>query len=183
MGLSISLAFILIFSNYFFTEDVSVKNPIIDIFNVNFLDNYLAGDAESYNDIPRFTKIVIGLEVLSENNNIILGQEYGAFKGGTTLALTPFAENYQWLISGSRSYIFYLLVSGGLTLIFLILFLIIGEIIRKRGFENYETGLLRFITSIFFILLFYNDAFRNPAFLIIFIYLLFFSKYYQRFIS
>lgn len=161
----------------------SAKDPIAEIFNKDYLEEYLSGQVRGGEiDVPRFTKLVLGIKLLTrEDINLLFGQEYGAFKGGTTLGLTSFAAKYLWLLQGSRPYLFYVLITGGISLILLIFFLFIKVIMDKpyHEFENFSNGLLLFLSSIFIIVLFYNDAFRGVFFILIFVYVLFFGKYFN----
>lgn len=176
--------FLILFSSLFTSSyETSYDNPINEIYNENYLKEYLSADVSGGEiDVPRFTKLILGIKLLAqENSTLLFGQEYGAFKGGTTLGLTPFATKYLWLLQGSRPYLFYILITGGLSLLVLLLFLFIKVVKDKPylGFKNFSNKLLLFLSAIFFIILFYNDALRGEFFLLIFVYVMFFGKYFN----
>lgn len=162
----------------------SEKNPINEIYNEDYLKEYLSGNPTGEEvDVPRFTKLMIGVQLLSrEQSSLFFGQEYGAFKGGTTMGITSFAAKYFWLLQGSRPYLFYILITGGISLLILILFLFIKFVGAKpyKQFRNFSNGLLIFLCSVFLIILFYNDALRGIFFISIFTYCLFFGKFFNK---
>lgn len=169
------------FSSLYSDQGKSYENPIEQIFSSDFLDSYLAGDVADDQDVPRFTKIAIASALLSTNSSVLMfGEEYGAFKGGTTVEVSNFTKKFGWLLIGSRPYIFVLMISGGLSLIIIMYYLFFGELFRipYRQFKNYSKPLLILICCTFVILQIYNDALRNQAFCMIFIYLIFYSKYF-----
>ncbi|UKJ07072.1 hypothetical protein [Solitalea lacus] len=146
-----------------------INNPIKEIFNKDFLEKYLTNEVEKGEDVPRFTKIAFASKLISEDSgNFLLGMEYGAFKGGTFLKTSPFAQKYNWLLLGSRPYIFYLLITGGLLLSLLILYQI-NKVLYAQflniKLNNFQTLFLRFIIII---IMLYNDAFRDRFFISIF---------------
>ena len=189
--LVLAAAFFFLFSSLYNEKASDVqggefKNPITEIFSKDYLDSYLNGDVIVYEDIPRLTKIQIGMVSFSNDyKKLFLGQEYGAFKGGTTIKHSSFSDKYQWLLEGTIPYFFFLLISGGLSLIFLVIYSLYGEIYAKfpEGYTKYSKGLLFFLSALFILILFYNDAFRNQTFLIIYIYLIYYARYNQPFFS
>lgn len=174
---------LLSFINFYSDHDSSPNNAASEIFNEDFLEYYLVGDTdEAYTDIPRLTKIVRSFNLLSQDySSLTFGRDYSAFKGGTTVELSAFSTKNQWLLQGSRPYLFYLLIMGGLSLTAAVGFLFFGELAQKpyRDFKNYSPRMLVFLGAVFFIVLLYNDAFRNQTFLIIFTFTIFFSKYHK----
>lgn len=182
----IGLIVLIVFSTLYKTQEskVDTSNPISNIFSEDFLTMYLIGDNRDseYEDVPRIAKIIVGANYLYEEKKILLGQEYGAFKGGQKVKTSKFAEMYDWLLRGSRPYVFYLLITGGLALFLLIVYLFFNEILYKptKEFKNKSPNLLFFLGSIFVLMLFYNDALRNQFFIMIFFYLLFYAKYYTK---
>lgn len=178
-GIVILLSFVSFYSDRDRTED----NPISEVFSGDFLETYLAEDNDELSiDIPRLTKISRSFTLLSQDYfSLMFGRDYSAFKGGTTVGLSEFSSKNRWLLQGSRPYLFYLLIMGGLSLVILVGYLFFSEVLSKPNaeFRNYSPRLLTFLCSVFGIILFYNDAFRNQAFLIMFVFVLFFSKYHQ----
>lgn len=181
--LVIGVCILFSFVSFYTDRDQTVDNPISQIFSADFLETYLAEDNEELNiDVPRITKISRSVTLLSRDySTLILGRDYSAFKGGTTVGLSAFSSRNQWLLMGSRPYLFYLLIMGGLSLTLLVGFLFFSEVFLKPipTFKNYSPRLLIFISAVFLIIVLYNDAFRNQAFLIVFVFTLFFSKYHQ----
>lgn len=173
----------IMFMNLYSDRDKTPDDAVSTVFSEDFLETYLAEDNDEKNpDMPRVTKIIRGFNLLSQDyTNLALGRQYGAFKGGTTVGLSVFSDKYQWLLQGSRPYIFYLLIMGGLSLVSLVGYLFVSEIFQRpiATFKNHSPRLLFFMSVIFLIILVYNDAFRNQAFSIIFIFIVFFSKYFQ----
>lgn len=171
------------FVSFYSDRDQTADNPISRIFSADFLETYLAEDNEELNiDVPRITKINRSVALLSQDySSLILGRDYSAFKGGTTIGLSAFSSKNQWLLQGSRPYVFYLLIMGGLSLVVLAGFLFFSEVFSKpdAGFKNYSPRLLIFLSAVFLIIMLYNDAFRNQSFLIMFVFIIFFSKYHQ----
>jgi hypothetical protein len=176
--------FLLVFASLYTDQNASYSNPIAEIFNPDFLQDYLDGDVVAYEDVPRITKLQLGWNLLSQTTStMLLGEEYGAFKGGTTIARSAFTEKYNWMLNGTVPYLFYLFITGGLALVVLVIYLVLGEIFTKisayKHIGNYSNSLLFFISVVFLMMLFYNDAFRTQSFLIIFCYLIFYSKYHE----
>lgn len=180
IGLIVLISFSTLYKSQ--EKETDTSNPISNIFSEDFLTMYLIGDNRDseYEDIPRIAKIIVGTDLLIKNNNLILGQEYGAFKGGQKLKTSKFAEMYDWLLRGSRPYLFYLLITGGISLFILVTYTFFKEIKYKPGkdFKNNSPNFLFFLGSIFILMLFYNDALRNHFFIMIFLYLLFYSKFF-----
>lgn len=163
-------------------ENVNYKNPLEGIFSNHFLNEYLLGDENTYEDVPRFTKIIIGTEKLTNDGDLFLGKDYGAFMGSQLKINSEFSKKYQWLLKGSVPYTFYLLISGGIFLLLFINWMVFSEIFRKHNnnVKNYSPSFLFFLTALFIIILFYNDGLRSPVFSFLFVFLLFFSKYHKK---
>src|SRR5690606_35202734 len=127
-------------------------------------------------DIPRLTKIILANNLLNKNStDLFLGREIGAFKGGTTLRASSFAIEYNWLLLGSRPYIFFLLISGG----WLLLLLMVCYFSYKLYGDNKTNQDIHFtflLTILFITILFYNDAPRNQLFSYLFIYFILKAK-------
>jgi L-asparagine transporter-like permease len=181
----IGISVIVIFSFFYASQENIIEgdNAITGIFNNDFLESYLFGDNPEieYVDIPRFGKLLIGTQILVSNEKILLGQEYGAFKGGKQVAESQFSKKYDWLLSGTKPYLFFLLITGGIALLLLIISLFIKEIRRPSmtGSNSYSNSLLFFIVSVLILMLFYNDGLRSHTLVLVLIYLLFFSKHFQ----
>ncbi|HUQ64679.1 MAG TPA: hypothetical protein VM101_00890 [Flavitalea sp.] len=166
--------FLYIFNMYYSDQGSNFENNLTGIFSKDFLDSYLFGDIYSSEDVPRFTKIVVGWHLASEApRTLMFGIEYGIFKGGNVVEASQFATSIQWLMSGTRPYIFFLMLQGGLMLIaglFWMLFHINNYFVKNNNkFKSY-------LFIVFLIILFYNDALRNQGFVLIYFFTVFYAN-------
>lgn len=166
--------FLFIFNTYYSNEGLDFDNNMAGIFSKDFLDAYLFGDIYSSDDIPRFTKIVVGWRLAAEETRTLLfGVEYGIFKGGTIVEASQFGQSVQWLLSGTRPYLFFLILQGGLLLIggfFWLMFHINRYFVRNNN--KFKT----FLFMVFLMILFYNDALRNQGFVVIYFFTVFYAN-------
>ncbi|MES1198314.1 MAG: hypothetical protein ABUL41_03460 [Chitinophagaceae bacterium] len=184
--LAFAMIFLFFFASKYSNQGSTLENPITEIFQEGFLEEYLAGNVMVNEDVARFTKIQLGLALTSkEKTMLFFGVEYGTFKGGKSIEPSAFAKQYAWLLYGSVPYFFYLLINGGLLLVALVIISIFNTLLSKNfdAEPNYSNGLLFFSGSIFVMMLFYNDAFRNQTFLFCFISLIYYAKYYRPIVS
>lgn len=175
IGAVIAAAFFLyVFNKYYTNEGLDFDNSISGIFSKDFLDAYLFGDIYSSEDVPRFTKIVVGWHLAAEETRTMLfGIEYGIFKGGNIVETSAFGQSVQWLLSGTRPYLFFLILQGGLLLVtgfFWILFHI------NRYFLTHNNKFKTFLFLIFLMILFYNDALRNQGFVVLYLFYVFYAN-------
>lgn len=131
----------------------------------DFVDAYLLSDNDENTDITRFGKLTILMNDFNKHE-LIFGKGIGQFKGGTTLALTPFASKYEWLLSGSVPTLFFLLVQVGIigALIFIFYWIRLINLYRIKRRTNYSLNLITFTTICFIIIQFYNDSLRSLFF-------------------
>lgn len=185
LGAGIAAAlFLYIFNTYYSsTEGTDFDNNLAGIFSKDFLDYYLFGDIYSSDDIPRFTKIVIGWHLASEEiRTLLFGVEYGIFKGGAMVQATQFGQTVQWLVSGTRPYLFFMILQGGVLLVaglFWMLFHI------NKYFVKNNSKFKTFLFMIFLVILFYNDALRNQGFVVIYFFSVFYANsnlYHKNFV-
>jgi len=169
--------FLFIFNTYYSsTEGTDFDNNLAGIFSKDFLDYYLFGDIYSSDDIPRFTKIVVGWHLASEEiRTLFFGVEYGIFKGGSMMQATQFGQTVQWLVSGTRPYLFFMILQGGLLLVVGVFWLIFHV---NRYFVKNNNKFKTFLFLIFLTILFYNDALRNQGFLVIYFFCVFYANSY-----
>lgn len=150
-------------SIYKSTTNHSITAEYIDR---DFLTKYFIQDDENETDIPRIQRIAIYLTTFNVKE-ILLGKGIGQFKGGTTLDPTPFARDYEWLLQGSRTMFFFLLVQvgliGAISFIFFWFYLISFRPHKQKRI-NYSGNLLAFATGCFIIIQFYNDSLRSLFF-------------------
>lgn len=125
-------------------------------------------------DLPRFTKIMFFPALMeSSGNSQLVGTGVSHFKGGTSLELTEFANEYQWALTGTVPYLYFLLVQLGYigAVGFILYILIYGfSIGKKRDGRMLNVQVLLFVVVL--VVLCYNDAFRVGMFNIIFCYIL-----------
>ncbi len=178
LGILCMIAFSFIYSTQ---ENVSYKNPLEGIYSGDFLNSYLLGDEIVDEDVPRFTKLIVGTQKLANDGDLLLGKDYGAFTGSQSRMSSEFSKKYEWLLAGSRPYSFFLIISGGVILLVLIIWLVFSEIFRKqpKGIKNYSSPLLLFLSAVFLISLFYNDGLRSTVFSFLFVFILFFAKHFK----
>lgn len=162
------------------------RSSVEEIFNQRFLENYLLNPNTLNTDVSRITKIEIAFDLILENRlHLLFGKGFGIFKGGNTVKSSQFAKENDWLLGGTVPYLFFLILQGGIVNTFLILLLIIHPF--KSFFKEHLPFLIKrdgyFLISIFLLILFYNAAFREGAFVMIFLYMAWYSSHYSRSIS
>jgi hypothetical protein len=172
----IGAAVALFIFNRFFTTNIGTdfSNNLTGIFSKDFMENYLFGDIYTYTDVPRFTKIILAWNLLVQNTNTLLfGFEYGVFRGTELSDLSQFAQSVQWLMTGTRPYLFFLMIQGGVLLVagFFWLIFYINKFFVKNN-NKYKT----FLLLLFVMELFYNDALRSHNFLIVYLFSIFYAN-------
>jgi len=167
-----AIVFLFLFNTLYTHKDLDFgESSMSGIFSADFLDEYLMGDIYSSDDIPRFTKIIIAWKLISEQvNTLFFGLEYGVFKGGSVLGLSHFAQTYQWLLGGTRPFLFILLIQGGLAFTIGIFWLIA----YANNYFRHTNKFAMFLLLIFTVMLFYNDAFRNQNFCAVYFLLVYY---------
>ena len=130
-----------------------------------------ADNGEDLEDIPRFTKLFL-LEEVSEDHpgHRLLGFGLGHFKGGTTLEVSDFYREYEWLLYGSIPYLFHMLVQLGF--IGMVLFMLFWAklLVKDVGFGVRNYNVYAFVMLAIVALLLYNDSFRNAFMMLVFVY-------------
>lgn len=184
---SISIVIILLFTLYAFNEIYSLttgigENPLAEIFNREFLRRYLGYESLYAGDIARITKIEYAISTLSKNpESLLFGLGLGLFRGGSILEQSSVTMEYFWLLSGTRPYIFTLLLQIGVIGSILVLYVFFNYLIKTIRYKKYLDQpfplkrLFLFLTLVLIILLVYNDSLRGSFFSIIVIYV---SVYY-----
>jgi hypothetical protein len=174
-GVAAAIA-LFIFSQLFTTniQGIDTSEGIAGIFNGDFINNYLFGDIDQYTDVPRFTKIVFAWQLLAENTmTFLFGIEYGIFRQTDVADASKVSQSLEWLMSGTRPYLFFLLVQGGILLItgfFWMMFHI------NRYFTSNNNKYKTFLFLLFVVILFYNDALRSQNFAMIYLFSVFLSN-------
>jgi hypothetical protein len=124
-------------------------------------------------DIPRFAKLGLMPFVLSDTKGgNVLGAGLGQFKGGTTLGLTKFAAEYQWLLLGSVPMLMFVGLQLGIIGLIWFFYVMICHIISfSREDNEFERKMKLFLLAVLALSLFYNDMFQLAIFTSMYCYL------------
>lgn len=189
----IAFGIILLFNKIYYSTVIEEKqsiattqtgNPIEKIFSEDFLEKYLFNPNTANTDVSRLTKIQIATVIISENYyHLLFGRGFGIFKGGNELGASSFSKKNDWLLGGTIPYLFFLILQGGVINSILIIILICYpfKFINKPPFAIQRNKY--FLITIFIFILFYNPAFREGTFTILFIYMVMYLFYHIRFIQ
>ena len=130
-------------------------------------------------DVPRMTKLLY-LPILDEENpgHILTGFGVGQFKGGTSMEVSEFAEEYDWLLMGSIPYVFHLYIQLGVLGVVWFLAFVVNLFMApitdgRRWTRNWNICLFALI--VITILLIYIDILRKVEFCMIFFAIVCFS--------
>jgi hypothetical protein len=125
-------------------------------------------------DLPRFTKIMFYPALMeSSDNSQLIGAGVSHFKGGTSLAQTNFAEDYQWALTGTAPYSYFVLVQlGYIGIIGFIAYILFYGFKIGQKVSNRMLNIQVMLFVVVSIVLCYNDAFRVGVFNMIYCYLL-----------
>ena len=162
-----------------------------DVTDPEFIENYLLVDPDeaeggakweqsrnSIPDVPRFTKIIM-IGWLEEENpgHLAMGYGVGQFKGGSTLDLSGFSNEYDWLLSGSIPYLFHMMIQLGIIgMVWLVFILLINfGVFFHRCRIDYNIQL--YILGLILIIMFYNDSLRYTFMMMPMMYMLINSYY------
>jgi len=168
-----AILFFFIFNHFFAATFLDFDNSASGIFSKDFLSDYLAADVSVYNDIPRITKIVLAWNMMLDNITVMFfGFEYGIFRGGNSVDLSQFTITNQWMLFGTRPYVFFLMTQGGL-------FLVVGFFalaFHANNFLRNSNKFQWFLFGLLMLIMVYNDTFRNHCFVISFFFMVFFAR-------
>lgn len=163
--------FLLLFNNLYSNDADNMGKNISEIFNKDFLTEYLMADPISHPDVPRFTKFILGYNLLSQQMaTLLFGFEFGMFRGTGSGEVSNFAQMYSWLLSGTRPYGFILFMQGGLVLLTAFILMILKICHFMKG----ATKHVWFYFIIFLVILLYAESFKMHNFLLVFMFMLFF---------
>ncbi len=111
-------------------------------------------------DIPRFSKLLLVPEALPDSEGgVLLGAGVGQFKGGSVLQLTEYAERWNWLLSGSIPFVFFILMQLGLIGVAWMFFVLITALL-PRSSTLMGKNIKLFLWIIILLIMFYNDSLR-----------------------
>lgn len=157
--------------NNYFRRQASYER----IFSLDFLDRYLSSEEISRGtDVSRLTKINIAYLLICEDpGSFLFGKGLGLFKGGSVMESSRFSKKFDWLLSGTRPYLFFLLIQGGVIGTLLIIIFILAPIYKSRTSSTFFiiNRMRIFLIFLFMVILVYNPAFRTGGFVIFFSYL------------
>ena len=109
----------------------------------------------------------------SSDNSQLIGAGVSHFKGGTSLAQTNFAEDYQWALTGTVPYSYFVLVQlGYIGIIGFIAYILFYGFKIGQKVSNRMLNIQVMLFVVVSIVLCYNDAFRVGVFNMIYCYLL-----------
>lgn len=164
---------------------VGVENPFKDFLNKDYIRSYFYNqNLDSYN-VSRFTKIQVGLDILSDDkSSLFFGNGLGLFKGTNLLGTSYFTQRYFWLLSGSKNYLFILLIQLGIVGSLLILYSILYPLIKTYYSTGVSKVLLvkRFNIYLLFSLIMmfiYNSSLRFGAFTLLIAFFVAFLRNFQ----
>lgn len=171
-------SFYLIFNFFSATYIKTTKFESIDqIASTEYLKNYLYKEDEK-NTMSRFTRIKSAYNIINQDVlSLLFGKGIGILKGGNILHQTEISLKYNWLLSGTRSYILYLMIQGGLINGIIMLITILYPffsymIYTKKKYNKFVINKLNIFLFITAILIFiYSDVFRSGQFTCFFSYI------------
>lgn len=174
IGAAVAAGLALFIFNTFFTTNINVENNISGVFSRDFIEGYLFGDIYTYTDVPRFTKIILAWQMLAEDTlTFLFGFEYGIFRSTDIADTSQFSQSVQWLMVGTRPYLFFLMIQGGMMLVAGVIWLILHI---NRYFVAYNNKYKTFLFLIFVMIMFYNDALRSHSITIIYFFSIFYAN-------
>lgn len=116
-------------------------------------------------DIPRFAKFILVEPVLEETEGgLALGAGVGQFKGSSIIEATGFYNENQWLLQGSRPWLFFLFVQIGIVGILWWFCTAFYQYIVRGSRRPFSRQFQLFLWASISIILFYNDSFRELYF-------------------
>jgi hypothetical protein len=176
IGAALAAGVALFIFNKYFTTNIGTDfdNNLTGFFSEDFLNNYLFGQGDTYVDVPRFTKIILAWQLLSQDTvHLLFGFEYGVFRGSDLVGTSQFSQSVQWLMTGTRPYVFFLMIQGGMLLVTGFL-LLIGQI--NKFFTRHNNKYKLFLFLLFVVILFYNDALRSQNLLTVYLFSVFYAN-------
>lgn len=163
----------LLFNRFYAARYLDFDNSAKGIFTWDFLSDYLLSE-DVYEDIPRLTKIILAWKLISqETHTLLFGVEYGMFRGGNVIEVSEFKRNYYWLLFGTRPYLFFLLLQGGLFLSIGITWLIVHINHYFRKLNKFKV----YLFLMFLLIMVYTDAYRNQHFVTIYLFFVYFANW------
>lgn len=155
-------------------DEASVSNPLEVFTNKDFLRHYLMRQESIDYNVPRFTKIAIGFEVLSRDlASFLFGRGLGLFKGYDLIGVSGFVRNYQWLLLGTNFYLFTTFFETGLLGFLVMLFTIYRCLLKPSHYFPIQRFKLFLIIALTLMII-YNTAINEMPFIMVVAYFLVF---------
>ncbi|MCH5326541.1 MAG: hypothetical protein J1E29_04980 [Duncaniella sp.] len=167
------------FSNIFTTENIwhylsggDEMEELIEM-AVRFEDEGLvAQDASVFAmDLPRFTKLFLLPDALDHTKGgDMLGAGVGQLKGRTILGLSPFARKYSWLLRGTVTSLFQILLELGIVGA-IWMFYTLGSVLFTRSTSPFSKNIKIYIGLVWAVIMLYDlELFvAVPVFIMFFI--------------
>lgn len=112
-------------------------------------------------DIPRLAKIVLIIPELRDcRGGLSLGAGVGQFKGGTLVKETKFATYNQWLLQGSRPWVFFVITQLGVIGVIWWVLLCCCQIFTRHSKRPCAVKMQLLMALLLGIILLYNDSLR-----------------------
>lgn len=166
-------------SGYYVYRQVNRDNAGTDMMSGDFIENYFIGEVENAEgnanyvqnfsddelpDVPRVAKLMLVPMVMDQYGQWWSGFGVGQFKGGQSVAQPEFAQQWDWLVSGSIPYLFHMGIQLGITGTIWMLLLFISLFVLKPQDCRRDLNLQVFLVGIILILMLYNDAWSTSIF-------------------
>lgn len=121
-------------------------------------------------DVPRMSKLIyLGLLNEQEPGHITAGFGIGQFKGGSQMAVSQFAKQYDWLLMGSVPYLFHIFIQLGLMgIVMLQVYWVLLALQRPAWSGARDISLQLMLLAVVLLIYIYNDMLRNLAFCMVF---------------
>lgn len=112
-------------------------------------------------DIPRFGKLALMFGAVdSTRGGSLFGAGLGQFKGGKMVDTTRFAKEYEWLLLGSRPWLFFVFIQLGFIGIVWFFAMIIAQLLKGKKMIFPGKKIIIYVSIALFFVLFYNDSLR-----------------------
>lgn len=161
------------YNEYLSGNDVDELVELAQLMQDGAFDEAMEADVFWAMDLPRFAKIGLAIPIVGARpENLFFGMGVGHFKGWSTGRSSKFADEYQWLLNGTRPEFFVLFLQLGIFgVVWLVWFLL------RQTFSQvteYPLGRqIRWLLALCWLLImFYNDALRDSSLCIITLYVL-----------
>lgn len=162
-------------------QESFISNPLEVFTSKDFLSHYLMRQESVDYNVPRFTKLIMGFQILSSDIvSLLFGRGLGLFKGYDLIGISDFVRNYQWLLLGTNFYLFTTFFETGL-IGFLIIAFTVCKCLWIKSFFNPVNRFRIFLQIVLCLMIFYNTAMNEMPFVLPIAYFLSFSYKFNLF--